>query len=224
MIVDEMPILGIWKNSRALAAGEAAERLVDLGARGATPLGDGQRGERQDPLRLVPPRQSGRDVTADDQEQLAFGRSRMQLLERIDRVGRPVSRRSRDRRPSNRSSSADRDPAQLEPVLGARLVVDGFVRWYPCRDQHHSVELELKVRLLGADEVTKVWRIERSAQDADAHRASALRTAPAAATEQRPDRATEAAPRPAHALATGHRPDPLDPLTLGRGPRPRSGT
>jgi hypothetical protein len=30
--------------------------------------------------------------------------------------------------------------------------------------------MELKVRLLGADEVSEVWRIERPAENADAHR------------------------------------------------------
>ena len=36
--------------------------------------------------------------------------------------------------------------------------------------REHSIEMQLKVRLLGADEVSEVWRIERPAEDADAHR------------------------------------------------------
>ena len=92
-------------------------------------------------------------------------------------------------------------PAQLEPVVGTRLVFDALVRWYPCGDQRHSIEFELKVRLLSADEVTKMWRIERPAQNADAHPGSALRTAQVRAAGQRPD-----------------------PFTLERGRNPRPGT
>src|SRR5205085_1523219 len=54
-------------------------------------------------------------------------------------------------------------------VLGSRLVFDGLVRRYAGGDQGHAVESELKVRLLGADQVTKMWRIERAAEDAYAH-------------------------------------------------------
>src|SRR5580704_11625396 len=53
---------------RALAAREATERLVDLGARGPPPAGHSQRRQRQHPLGLAPRRQTGGDVTADDQE------------------------------------------------------------------------------------------------------------------------------------------------------------
>ena len=49
------------------------------------------------------------------------------------------------------------------------FLFDRLVRWYARGNQHHLVELQLKVRLLHADEVTKMWRIECSAEDADAH-------------------------------------------------------
>jgi len=55
-------------------------------------------------------------------------------------------------------------------VLWAGLVVGHrFVRWYPGRNQRHSIEFQLKVRLLGADEVTKMWRIEGPAENPDPH-------------------------------------------------------
>ena len=65
--------------------------------------------------------------------------------------------------------AADRQPAELEPVLCAGLALDRLVGRYPGRDQHHEVETELNVRLLAAYEVTKMWRIERPAEDPDAH-------------------------------------------------------
>ena len=36
-------------------------------------------------------------------------------------------------------------------------------------NQHHAIEAKLKVRLLGAHEVSKMWRVERPAEDPDAH-------------------------------------------------------
>ena len=54
-------------------------------------------------------------------------------------------------------------------MFHARLIVDRLVRWYPCRDEHYAFEAELKICLLCADQVTKVWRIEGSAEDPDAH-------------------------------------------------------
>ena len=66
--------------------------------------------------------------------------------------------------------TAGRHPAQLEPMLCAGLVLDGLVRGDPRRYQGHIVQLELKVRLLRTDQVTKMWRVERPAEDSDSHR------------------------------------------------------
>jgi hypothetical protein len=38
----------------------------------------------------------------------------------------------------------------------------------PCRDPHDRVELQLDDRLLRADQMAYVWRIERPAEDANA--------------------------------------------------------
>ena len=107
------------------------QRLVDVGARGAAALRYRQRRQRQHPLWLAPLRQPGRDVTADDQEQLAVWRLRMQFLKGIDRVGRARRGAISRSETSKRSSSRDRQPAQLEPVLGPGLVLDRLVRGYP---------------------------------------------------------------------------------------------
>jgi hypothetical protein len=55
-------------------------------------------------------------------------------------------------------------------MLGAGLRIDCLVRGRSGGDQHHAIEFELKVRLLGADQVAKVWRIERPAHDSHTHR------------------------------------------------------
>ncbi len=92
----------------------------------------------------------------------------MQLIKRIDRVRRP---RPQQLEVGDREAliASDRQPAELEPVLGARLVLDRLVRRHPGGDQHHQIETELNVRLLAAHEVTKMWRIEAAAENPDAH-------------------------------------------------------
>src|ERR1700683_2015316 len=52
-------------------------------------------------------------------------------------------------------------------MLCPGLVLDRLVRWRSCGNQHHQVEAQLKVRLLGAHKVTEMWRIEGPAEDAD---------------------------------------------------------
>src|ERR1700749_3756656 len=94
----------------------------------------------------------------------------MQLLERIDRMGRPLAPDLQIGHCKPALVALEGQPAQLEPVGGSGLVLNRLVRGYPCGNHHHSIEMQLKVRLLGADEVSKVWRIERPAENADAHR------------------------------------------------------
>src|SRR4249920_1155296 len=106
----------------------------------------------------MPLRQSRRDVSAEDQEQLAIWHLIVQLFKGIDRERRPRSRHLevRDGEPL---VAVDCQPAKRESMLGARLVLDRLVRRYAGRNEHHSTETQLKVRLLRAHEVTKVWRI-----------------------------------------------------------------
>ena len=59
--------------------------------------------------------------------------------------------------------------AQLEAVLGSGVVFEGLVGRSEHGDERDEVEAELNVRLLGAHQVTEMWRIEGAAEDADAH-------------------------------------------------------
>src|SRR5579859_6316132 len=54
-------------------------------------------------------------------------------------------------------------------MLDAGFFVDRLVGRDAGRDQHHTIERELKVCLLSAYEVSKMWRIEGSAKDPDPH-------------------------------------------------------
>ncbi len=97
------------------------------------------------------------------------GASGVQFLKGIDRVGRPGRARSRGPetveplvavdRAAGTARAGARRPARPRPACAAGSG----------RDQHHSVEPELKVRLLRAHEVTEVRRVEGPAEDADAH-------------------------------------------------------
>jgi len=49
-------------------------------------------------------------------------------------------------------------------AVGQRLVGRN-----PRANQDHLAQPELTVRLLGADQVTEMWRIETAAQDSDSH-------------------------------------------------------
>ncbi len=167
--VEEIPIGGIWKNSRPLAAPEAGQRPIDSGAGGPTALRHRERGQREHPFRLTPQRQAGRDVAADDQEQLAIGLGRVQFLKGIDRERRPGPGRSPE--PTPRSARRPPPPGRHSSsrCSGPGSSSTGLCGRYPGGDQHHAVESELKVRLLGADQVTKMWRIEGAAEDPDSH-------------------------------------------------------
>jgi hypothetical protein len=54
-------------------------------------------------------------------------------------------------------------------VLDAGFVLNRLVRRDPGGHQHDSVEPQVEVRLLRANKMTQVRRIERSAEDSDAH-------------------------------------------------------
>ncbi len=63
--------------------------------------------------------------------------------------------------------AGDREPAQLHSRVGARVGLQLLVRRREHRHQHDAVEAELVERLLRADQVPDVRRIERAAEDAD---------------------------------------------------------
>jgi hypothetical protein len=52
-------------------------------------------------------------------------------------------------------------------MLGAGIVLLGLVWRLPGGHQHHAIEAELQVRLLAADQVAYVRRVEGPAEDAD---------------------------------------------------------
>ena len=76
---------------------------------------------------------------------------------------------ARGRTRSKRSSSATASRHSSSRWCAPGSSLDRLVRRDPGRDEHHRVERELQVRLLGAHEVTKMWRVERAAEDSDAH-------------------------------------------------------
>src|SRR5882757_9373003 len=93
----------------------------------------------------------------------------MQSIKRIDRVRRPLAANLDVRDLESVLIATDGQATHFEAMGCAGLLVDGLVRRYPCGYEHHSREAELNVRLLGADQMTKMWRIERPAEDSDAH-------------------------------------------------------
>jgi hypothetical protein len=62
----------------------------------------------------------------------------------------------------------DCPPAELEPVRRSGVVVERLVWRLTRRDQQHPVERQLQIRLLAADQVADVRRVEGPAEDADA--------------------------------------------------------
>ena len=100
-----------------------------------------------------------------------WGAWRGQLLERIDRIRRSLPAELQVRH-LKALVTPDGQPAELEPVIGPGLVLDRLVRRNTGRNQHHAVKLEFTVGLLRADEVTKMWRIERTAENSHPHDAS----------------------------------------------------
>ena len=80
--------LGHIEERRPLGSPQLVQSPLDLHALCARPLGHRQPGQRHNPFRLAPLGQTRGDVGADDQMQLTVWGSRVQLLERIDCVGR----------------------------------------------------------------------------------------------------------------------------------------
>jgi hypothetical protein len=53
-------------------------------------------------------------------------------------------------------------------VLRARIVVETLVRGLPGRHQQHTIKVKAQMRLLPADKVAQMRRVEGSAENADA--------------------------------------------------------
>jgi hypothetical protein len=66
---------------------------------------------------------------------------------------------------------SDRLAAELDAVLGPRLILDLLVRRPARGDYQQLVEAELQVGLLRADQVAEVGRVERAAEDSQARQA-----------------------------------------------------
>src|SRR5262249_10563127 len=121
----------------------------------------------EDLLRLVP-RIEGRSLVAPEQQhQLVVGRARVQLPQRVDHEGRPLAvhlepRRGKTLVPSH--SQLHHLIARLRPGI----LLDLAVRRHAGRNPQDRVELQLDDRLLRADQMAYVWRIERPAEDANA--------------------------------------------------------
>ena len=107
-------------------------------------------------------------VAAQDQRELVVRRRLAQRRERVRRVGGAgaVELHARD---------LQRSGPPPRPARSARAAASGpgsssSTRWgaSPDRHQHHPVELQLDPRLLRADEMSQVRRVERPAEDADA--------------------------------------------------------
>ena len=126
----------------ARRSAQLAQRPLDRRPLGARPLRHRQRGQRQHPLGLAPLRQPRGDVRADDQVQLTVWCSESAAPQGY----RPCNDVSLapDLEIGHREAllvALERQPAQLQPVLGAGLVLDRLVRRYPCGNQHHSIEI-----------------------------------------------------------------------------------
>ena len=67
---------------------------------------------------------------------------------------------------SNALVARNREPAQRQAMLGARVVlVERLVRRPGRGDQDHAVEPKLQMGLLGADQVSEMQRVEGAAED-----------------------------------------------------------
>jgi hypothetical protein len=90
----------------------------------------------------------------------------VQYRKRIHRVRRSAAQHLEVRH-FEASVAGDRLAAELEPILGARVVFKLLMRRLPGRYQDDAVQAELEVGLLSADQVTYMRRVEGPAEDAD---------------------------------------------------------
>jgi hypothetical protein len=151
--------------AHALRPRHAADLDHDRVAAPAHALEHGQRRLLEHLLGLVPARQRRRLVAAQDQEQLVLRRLREHLLERVGCVGRALAV-DLDARGREALVVRDRELDHLEPRLRAGVVLQVAVRRLADRNEDHRVELQLHQRLLSADQVADVRRVECSSQDA----------------------------------------------------------
>ena len=111
-------------------------------------------------------RQRRRLVAAQDQHQLVRRATRSRSTRSVSAVYDGPSRSHLDPRHAKRSSPADGQLAQLQPHLGAGVVRRAPMRRLAHRHQQHAVQLELAQRLLRADQMAHVRRVEGAAEDA----------------------------------------------------------
>src|SRR5215217_2468273 len=142
---------------------EIGEPLGDVGAADALALGDADPREGENPLRVAPRGQRERHVAAHDERQLVVAAQRTQ---QVDGVRRPlaVGVRARD---AEAVVVRDRRLAHGDAVLHARIGLDRLVRSDRDGHQQHAVEPELQERLLRADQMSEMRRVERAAEQAD---------------------------------------------------------
>ena len=92
----------------------------------------------------------------------------MQLPQGIDREGRAATIEFEPRHLQARVGG-HRELAQLQPHLRARILGDLLVRRREDRHEDHAVEAELVRRLGRAEQMREMRRVERAAEDRDAH-------------------------------------------------------
>jgi hypothetical protein len=154
---------GPWGGARELPF----EAVEDQLAADAVAGGDAERAELEDGLRLPPLRQGRGHVASDDEGQLVLRARFMEPVEGIDRVRAPrdVGLRAGDRQALVRGHGR---LAHRHAVVDARVADGLLVRRRVHGNQQHAVEAELRPRLLRADHVGDVRRVERPAEQADA--------------------------------------------------------
>jgi hypothetical protein len=91
----------------------------------------------------------------------------VQLLKGIDGVRRTVTTNLQigDR---EASIAVDSQAAQLQSVVRTRIVSRKLVRRRARGDQQHPIQLQLQIGLLRANEMAKVRRVKRAAENSDA--------------------------------------------------------
>ena len=164
MSEEEMSSRGIAKKSMR-SCRPAAPSARSISRRGARALGHREPGEPEHLLGLPPGRQARGHVAADDEGQLVPVAAHA-VPQGIDRVATGPPARSRVARP--RAARRRRPPpAQRQPHLGARVVGDLLVRRRGPASARRG-RGRAGQRLLRADQMSDVRRVERPAEDADA--------------------------------------------------------
>ena len=176
--LDETSRRGMSKKRTRVPSCSGARRAARSSARDVVALGDGQLGEAQD---LPGSRHVGR-LSAMSPPTMNVssspGSRSCSSAQRIDRVRRPLAlelQAARRRAPASPATASRHSSSRR---LRARVVGDLLVRR---RGRRASAATRSRsscdARLLGADEVAEVRRVERPAEDPDARHAAGRQTA-----------------------------------------------